>query len=586
MSVNRFRRIAPVLDPTMHMYRKETVLPDLSQIGALATGLQGSYDSKIPRPQHIQGDAPLVDQYFVKPVEDLKGKAVEAFKKGDTSQGVNYMKQMEQFIYNSKQPGGAFNTFESNYADATEYQKGIRTNKDISKDTQDFSINKSLSSFQSFDKDGNRQKFSGYIPAKDVDMNDYFTKLAKDWAETEWIKGYRPAMNGQYYDQRTGKKVSKEEIVNSLRNSWMNNPDIAPYVKQLSEMYGEEEALRRVTSSINLAAEKEAFESETSKLVGNKEYDIQGRLRVAREKQKLKDDADMRTQISAAFQYDPIGAKDLDLKDGLVKTKEAVVDVTNTPSQFGGSAGAGIPNKKAVYENKGLNEMVNDPKMKTYFDERPGLKGVIATIPSAGKTPVQFNKEVEGIYKQLQNNRAKTMEFDFMSDKEISRTSNILLKQRGIINNQVYALSNTGKPQYLDPKDLDLKKVTLYGKTKGGNGFYPGSYFGTVEKNGAVLQVVVEPVDYQTGVHYAPFKALMQPTYTYEPSPWVKINLPSGQKTIRSKSLIEYDDPKNPKTVRDINLQFEEQVDGKVVPLQGIDKNAITSYFEQNAPQN
>lgn len=586
MSVNRFRRIAPVLDPTMHMYRKETVLPDLSQIGALATGLQGSYDSKIPRPQHIQGDAPLVDQYFVKPVEGLKSKAVEAFKKGDTSQGVNYMKQMEQFIYNSKQPGGAFNTFESNYADATEYQKGIRTNKDISKDTQDFSINKSLSSFQSFDKDGNRQKFSGYIPAKDVDMNDYFTKLAKDWAETEWIKGYRPAMNGQYYDQRTGKKVSKEEIVNSLRNSWMNNPDIAPYVKQLSEMYGEEEALRRVTSSINLAAEKEAFESETSKLVGNKEYDIQGRLRVAREKQKLKDDADMRTQISAAFQYDPIGAKDLDLKDGLVKTKEAVVDVTNTPSQFGGSAGAGIPNKKAVYENKGLNEMVNDPKMKTYFDERPGLKGVIATIPSAGKTPVQFNKEVEGIYKQLQNNRAKTMEFDFMSDKEISRTSNILLKQRGIINNQVYALSNTGKPQYLDPKDLDLKKVTLYGKTKGGNGFYPGSYFGTVEKNGAVLQVVVEPVDYQTGVHYAPFKALMQPTYTYEPSPWVKINLPSGQKTIRSKSLIEYDDPKNPKTVRDINLQFEEQVDGKVVPLQGIDKNAITSYFEQNAPQN
>jgi hypothetical protein len=392
-------------------------------------------------------------------------------------------------------------------------------------------------------------------------------------------------MNGQYFDQRTGKKVSKEEIVGSLRDSWMNNPDIAPYVQQLTEMYGKDEALARVSSAINLAAEKEAFESETSKLVGNKEYDIQGRLRVAREKQKLKDDADMRTQLSAAFQYDPIGAKDLDLKDGLVKTKEAVVDVTNTPSQFGGSAGAGIPNKKAVYEDKGLNEMVNDPKMKTYFDERPGLKGVVSSIPSAGKTPTQFNKEVENIYKQLQNNRAKTMEFDFMKPKEMSEVENVLLKKRAIINNQVYALSNTGKPQYLDPKDLDLKKVTLYGKTKGGNGFYPGSYFGTVEKNGTVLQVVVEPVDYQTGVHYAPFKALMQPTYTYEPSAWVKINLPSGQKTIRSKSLIEYDDPKNPKTVRDINLQFEEQVDGKVVPLQGIDKNTITSYFEQNAPQ-
>jgi len=587
MSVNRFRRIVPVLDPTMYRFQERLQLPDLTGIGQVASALQTSYDTKIPRPQHIQKDAPLVDQYFVKPVEGLKSKAIDAFKSGDTSQGINYMKQMEQFIYNAKQPGGAYNAFEDTYKRAQDYIKSTTDNKDIAKDTKDFSINKSLSNFTTFDEQGQRNVFQGYTPAKDVDLNDYFTKLTKDWAETEWIKGYRPAMNGQYYDQRTGKKVSKEEIVGTLRDSWMNNPDIAPYVQQLTEMYGKDEALARVSSAINLAAEKEAFESETSKLVGNKEYDIQGRLRVAREKQKLKDDSDMRTQISAAFQYDPVGAQDLTLRDGRV-----IISTNTTPKGKIDAKGVvdmyspyGVKHGSTQVIDKGLNELVSDPKMKTYFDERPGLKGVIASIPSAGKTPTQFNKEVEGIYKQLQNNRAKTMEFDFMKPKEMSEVENVLLNKRAIINNQVYALSNTGKPQYLDPKDLDLKKVTLYGKTKGGNGFYPGSYFGTVEKNGTVLQVVVEPVDYQTGVHYAPFKALMQPTYTYEPSPWVKINLPSGQKTIRSKSLIEYDDPKNPKTVRDINLQFEEQVDGKVVPLTGIDKNAITSYFEQNAPQ-
>ena len=380
MSVNRFRRIAPVLDPTMYRFNAQTVLPDLTEIGKLTSGLQTSYDTKVPKPQHIQADAPLVDKYFVKPMEDFKSKAVDAFKKGDTSQGVNYMKQMEQFIFNAKQPGGAYNAFEDTYKRAQDYIKSTTESKEIGKDTKDFSIKKSLSDFTTFDEQGGRNVFQGYTPAKDVDLNDYFTKLTKDWAETEWVKGYRPAMNGQYYDQRTGKKVSKEEIVGSLRESWMNNPDIQPYVQQLSEMYGKDEALKRVSSAINLAAEKEAFESETSKLVGNKEYDIQGRLRVARETQKLKDDADMRTQISAAFQYDPIGAKDLNLKQGAVtigdelKGKIDAKGVIDTYSQYG------IKHTKSVTLDKGFNELVNDPKMKTYFEERPGLKNVIASL--------------------------------------------------------------------------------------------------------------------------------------------------------------------------------------------------------------
>ena len=79
----------------------------------------------------------------------------------------------------------------------------------------------------------------------------------------------------------------------------------------------------------------------------------------------------------------------------------------------------------------------------------------------------------------------------------------------------------------------------------------------------------------------------MQPTYTYEDSPWIKINLPSGQKTVRSKPVIEYDYTQGAsKKVKDINLEFEESVNGIITPLTGIDKNAITSYFEQNAPQN
>jgi len=218
MAVNRFRRIAPVLDPTMYRFNPQTIFPDLTEIGKLTSGLQASYDTKVPRPQHIQADAPLVDQYFVKPMEDFKSKAIDAFKKGDTSQGVNYMKQMEQFIFNAKQPGGAYNAFEDTYKRAQDYIKSTTDNKDIAKDTKDFSITKSLKDFTTFDEQGARQVFQGYTPAKDVDLNDYFTKLTKDWAETEWVKGYSKSIGGQYFDQRTGKKVSKAEIVNSAVN--------------------------------------------------------------------------------------------------------------------------------------------------------------------------------------------------------------------------------------------------------------------------------------------------------------------------------------------------------------------------------
>ena len=394
MAVNRFRRIAPVLDPTMYMYRKETVLPDLSQIGALASGLQGSYDSKIPRPQHIQGDAPLVDQYFVKPVEDLKGRAVEAFKKGDTSQGVNYMKQMEQFIYNSKQPGGAFNAFEDTYSKASAYQKSIRDNKDISKDTQDFSIGKSLNGFNTFDESGNRNEFSGYIPAKDVDMNDYFTKLAKDWAETEWVKGYRPAMNGQYYDQRTGKKVSKEEIVGSLGQAWLNNPDLKPYIDQLTEMVGKDKALARVMSAIDLAAEKEAFDSETSKLVGNKEYDISGQIRVARAKKNMENEGLTTTIDLAPFQYNPLPKKQVDIKDGdIMRPNDSYLAGTD----IGTSA-------VEIREKRGFNQLLKDPKYKDYFKERPGLETLIKMTPATGMSQKDYNTKIGKMYDPLYNN--------------------------------------------------------------------------------------------------------------------------------------------------------------------------------------
>lgn len=588
MAVNRFRRIAPVLDPTMYRFNQQTVLPDLTEIGKLTSGLQASYDSKIPRPQHIQGDAPLVDQYFVKPVEGLKSKAVEAFKKGDTSQGVNYMKQMEQFIYNSKQPGGAFNTFEDNYKDATEYQKGIRTNKDISKDTQDFSINKSLSSFQSFDKDGNRQKFSGYIPAKDVDMNDYFTKLAKDWAETEFVKGYQKTLNGQYFDQRSGKTVSKAEIVNSLGKAWMNNPDIAPYVKQLTEMYGAENAQARVLSAIDLAAEKEAFDSETSKLVGNKEYDISGQMRVAKFKKGLEEDeGDTSTGLLAPFKYSPLPSKSVSLKDGvvIVPDKQALANRTaGTPGYY--TAG----NKDSTTkDNRGFNQMLKDPKMKSYFDERPGLSTIVENLDPSGMKPSVYNGKVAKMYESMTKSNTVSLGYETLNSKQIKEANTVLLGTKdedlgAIQNSRVSVLSKTAIPEKISNEELvkNKDKINFYAKSNGGNGYLPGAIFGTYNRGKQVFNIVVEPISLETQTHYQGLKILSSPTISKKETGFRDVYIPgAGRQKINSVPKLIFDENGN---YENTELEFFIKEDDGTINKLPWTKDQVQGIFESNAP--
>ena len=592
MSVNRFRRIVPVLDPTMYRFQERLQLPDLTGIGQVASALQTSYDTKIPRPQHIQKDAPLVDQYFVKPVEGLKSKAIDAFKSGDTSQGINYMKQMEQFIYNAKQPGGAYNAFEDNYKRAQDYIKSTTDNKDIAKDTKDFSISKSLGNFTTFDEAGNRQVFQGYTPAKDVDLNDYFTKLTKDWAETEWVKGYSKTLGGQYFDQRTGKKVSKAEIVNSLRESWLNNPDIKPYIEQLTEMVGKEKAYERVNSAINLAAEKEAFESETSKLVGNKEYDISGQIRVARAKKDMENEGQTTTIDLAPFQYNPIPKGKVDVKDGRIQT----MIVTPTPSAknigFGNYGGAGVNAPQPVYEDKGFNQLLTDPKYKSYFNERPGLETIVKMTPATGMNQKDYNTKVAKMYESLVKNGGNSLQLETVTPSDMKTLKTTMLGDGkegvgAIMNNTVWALSKDAPPHRLTLSEIEAAKdnILFYGISKGGNGYYPGALFGTYkDAKDRNYSLVVEPINRESAIHYEGLKTLMQPTSTHIETGWRKVLIPGqGYKTIKVKPNLIFDAKGN---YMDTELEFYNSEDGgKTSEKLNWTKETLHNYFDQSASQ-
>jgi len=593
MAVNRFRRIAPVLDPTMYRFNPQTIFPDLTEIGKLTSGLQASYDTKVPRPQHIQADAPLVDQYFVKPMEDFKSKAIDAFKKGDTSQGVNYMKQMEQFIYNAKQPGGAYNAFEDTYKRAQDYIKSTTDNKDIAKDTKDFSISKSLGNFTTFDAQGARQVFQGYTPAKDVDLNDYFTKLTKDWAETEWVKGYSKSIGGQYFDQRTGKKVSKAEIVNSLRDSWMNNPDVKPYIQQLAEMYGEEEALKRVSSAINLAAEKEAFESETSKLVGNKEYDISGQMRVAKYKKGLEDEEDATTGLLAPFKYSPLPSESVDVKDGKVLTS---VGIKPKASGIGYGNYPTLQNTgKYVYDNRGLNDLLTDPKMKSYFDKRPGLETVIRMIDPSGMKPSEFNAKAAKMYESMTKSNTVSLGYETLSPAQIKKTNSVLLGDKkedigAVKNSRVSVLSTSAIPTKISNEEIvaNKDKINFYAKSNGGNGYLPGAIFGTYNRKGVegqpdgVYNIVVEPISLETQNHYQGLKVLSSPTISKKETGFRDVYIPgAGRQKINSVPKLIFDENGN---YQDTELEFFIKEDDGTINKLPWTKDQVQGIFESNAP--
>ena len=588
MSVNRFRRIVPVLDPTMYRFQERLQLPDLTGIGQVASALQTSYDTKIPRPQHIQKDAPLVDQYFVKPVEGLKSKAIDAFKSGDTSQGINYMKQMEQFIYNAKQPGGAYNAFEDTYKRAQDYIKSTTDNKDIAKDTKDFSISKSLSDFTTFDEQGQRQVFQGYTPAKDVDLNDYFTKLTKDWAETEWVKGYSKSIGGQYFDQRTGKKVSKEEIVNSLRDSWMNNPDVKPYIQQLTEMYGEEEALKRVSSAINLAAEKEAFESETSKLVGNKEYDISGQMRVAKFKKGLEEDeGDTSTGLLAPFKYSPLPSKSVSLKDGIV----IVPDKQALANRTAGTAGYYTAGNKdsTTKDNRGFNQMLKDPKMKSYFDERPGLSTIVESFDASGMKPSEYNAKVAKMYESMTKSNTVSLGYETLNSKQIKEANTVLLGTKdedlgAIQNSRVSVLSKTAIPEKISNEELvkNKDKINFYAKSNGGNGYLPGAIFGTYNRGKQVFNIVVEPISLETQAHYQGLKVLSSPTISKKETGFRDVYIPgAGRQKINSVPKLIFDENGN---YQNTELEFFIKEDDGTINKLPWTKDQVQGIFESNAP--
>ena len=117
MAINRFDQFLPN-DYSFVEYQDKPIIPNMELWMNAASGLQNQFDSLsdiIPIPKHIKEDEPYILEYKNR-IKEERDKVRNAFETGNAGAGVRQLKKLQNYIKESKMPGGEYHAFESRYA--------------------------------------------------------------------------------------------------------------------------------------------------------------------------------------------------------------------------------------------------------------------------------------------------------------------------------------------------------------------------------------------------------------------------------------------------------------------------------------
>ena len=79
MAISRFRKTFAKLDPTLYVPEKRNLIPDITPLTTIATGMQSLFDdvSIIQPPVHLNNDANDVQSKYLNPIKKLKIKLLK-----------------------------------------------------------------------------------------------------------------------------------------------------------------------------------------------------------------------------------------------------------------------------------------------------------------------------------------------------------------------------------------------------------------------------------------------------------------------------------------------------------------------------
>ena len=260
MAISRFRKTFAKLDPTLYVPEKRNLIPDITPLTTIATGMQSLFDdvSIIQPPVHLNNDANDVQSKYLNPIKEAKDKALETFSSNNSLEGVKELRDIKKFMIESNQPGGVAYNFKANAEASSKWNEDLKSRLakgDITRDVYNSYVT-DASKFKSYNDDGEYSTFQGGQPASYVDLK----KLSDDIAgKYKADKNYTLQSNGIYTHKITNEIVDKNTVYSGIIQSVMSDTKAVSYIQDLQRVYGTEKAMKMVNDIAYSSADAAAY---------------------------------------------------------------------------------------------------------------------------------------------------------------------------------------------------------------------------------------------------------------------------------------------------------------------------------------
>ena len=512
MAISRFRKTFAKLDPTLYVPEKRNLIPDITPLTTIATGMQSLFDdvSIIQPPVHLNNDANDVQSKYLNPIKEAKDKALETFSSNNSLEGVKELRDIKKFMIESNQPGGVAYNFKANAEASSKWNEDLKSRLakgDITRDVYNSYVT-DASKFKSYNDDGEYSTFQGGQPASYVDLK----KLSDDIAgKYKADKNYTLQSNGIYTHKITNEIVDKNTVYSGIIQSVMSDTKAVSYIQDLQRVYGTEKAMKMVNDIVYSSADAAAHVDRDISLFSTDQVALH-RLKNAidREDEKqaaldrgilinvpLKDEGNIALKLTTGITVDDeMKVENGNVLNGFYRDSEGNIYQRQTNGKYQSltgntTGGKSVKNKMiiGVTGSGGVRTMegsttvtgeglkaVNlakldynkDKKIIDFLDkELPGLRG-IATNLSKENNNMSVSELNMTALKRFKSNQQPLLQAQQLitpdNKNEIDKTSisNIASKLSGIVDlTNVYRIDKNNKKIIPDDKEVAALETGL-----------------------------------------------------------------------------------------------------------------------------
>ena len=259
MAISRFRKTFAKLDPTLYVPEKRNLVPDITPLTNIATGMQSLFDdvSVIQPPVHLNNDANDVQSKYLNPIKEAKDKALETFSSNNSLEGVKELRDIKKFMIEANQPGGVAYNFKANAEASSKWNEDLKSRLakgDISQDIYNNYVS-NANKFKSYNDDGEYNSFQGGQPASWVDLKKMFDDSAGKYKAD---KNYTLQSNGIYTHKITNEIIDLKTVYSGIMQSVMADTKAFSYIQDLQRVYGTEKAMKMVNDMAYSSADAAA----------------------------------------------------------------------------------------------------------------------------------------------------------------------------------------------------------------------------------------------------------------------------------------------------------------------------------------